>query len=564
MKKNTLFIILTTCFVLLQNCGLPLNNTNGAVSSTSKIASDVGIDVLKKGGNAFDAIVATGFALAVTSPANGNVGGGGFLVAHTTSGESVSLDFREKAPKLAYEKMFLNENGEYDRAIALESHKSSGVPGTVNGLLKILNDYGSGNLSLQEILAPAINYAENGFILNRTTARSFNYYRDQFNGDEGTKEIFVKNQEWKQGDVIIQKDLAETLKRISTSGNEGFYDGETAELIVKEMNENGGLITKQDLLDYDSVYREPVIGNYKDYKIISMGPPSSGGVLIVQMLNMLENFDVESMKRNSTEFVHLLTEIQRLAYADRAIHLGDPDFWDNPIAMLTSKEYAKERLELISMKNATPSIEIAHGSWDNKESVETTHYSVMDKTGNVAGITTTINLSYGNKKVVDGAGFFLNNEMDDFSSKPGVGNAFGLIGFDANSIQPFKRPLSSMSPTVVANKNNKGVLTIGAAGGSRIITAVLQTIVSVLDHDLTVDKAIDTPRTHSQWLPDQIFYEEDSFNQKTIKELEELNHTLKLVEYRIARAHGIQLKNGKFITGSDKRGSLDGSQASTY
>ena len=564
MKKNTLFIILTTCFVLLQNCGLPLNNTNGAVSSTSKIASDVGIDVLKKGGNAFDAIVATGFALAVTSPANGNVGGGGFLVAHTTSGESVSLDFREKAPKLAYEKMFLNENGEYDRAIALESHKSSGVPGTVNGLLKILNDYGSGNLSLQEILAPAINYAENGFILNRTTARSFNYYRDQFNGDEGTKEIFVKDQEWKQGDVIIQKDLAETLKRISTSGNEGFYDGETAELIVKEMNENGGLITKQDLLDYDSVYREPVIGNYKDYKIISMGPPSSGGVLIVQMLNMLENFDVESMKRNSTEFVHLLTEIQRLAYADRAIHLGDPDFWDNPIAMLTSKEYAKERLELISMKNATPSIEIAHGSWDNKESVETTHYSVMDKAGNVAGITTTINLSYGNKKVVDGAGFFLNNEMDDFSSKPGVGNAFGLIGFDANSIQPFKRPLSSMSPTVVANKNNKGVLTIGAAGGSRIITAVLQTIVSVLDHDLTVDKAIDTPRTHSQWLPDQIFYEEDSFNQKTIKELEELNHTLKLVEYRIARAHGIQFKNGKFITGSDKRGSLDGSQASTY
>ena len=570
MKKNYKAFIRNIIYLLLcilvtwQAWEVSRNNRNGAVSSTSKIASDVGIDVLKKGGNAFDAIVATGFALAVTSPANGNVGGGGFLVAHTTSGESVSLDFREKAPKLAYEKMFLNENGEYDRAIALESHKSSGVPGTVNGLLKILNDYGSGNLSLQEILAPAINYAEIGFILNRTTARSFNYYRDQFNGDEGTKEIFVKDQEWKQGDVIIQKDLAETLKRISTSGNEGFYDGETAELIVKEMNENGGLITKQDLLDYDSVYREPVIGNYKDYKIISMGPPSSGGVLIVQMLNMLENFDVKSMKRNSTEFVHLLTEIQRLAYADRAIHLGDPDFWDNPIAMLTSKEYAKERLELISMKNATPSIEIAHGSWDNKESVETTHYSVMDKAGNVAGITTTINLSYGNKKVVDGAGFFLNNEMDDFSSKPGVGNAFGLIGFDANSIQPFKRPLSSMSPTVIANKNNEGILTVGAAGGSRIITAVLQTIISVLDHDLTVDKAIDTPRTHSQWLPDQIFYEEDSFNQKTIKELQELNHTLKLVEYRIARAHGIQFKNGKFITGSDKRGSLDGSQASTY
>ena len=561
--KNFIYLLLCI-LVTWQAWEVSRDNRNGAVSSTSKIASDVGSDMLKKGGNAFDAIAATGFALAVTSPANGNIGGGGFLVAHTASGESVSLDFREKAPKLAYEKMFLNDNGEYDRTIALESHKSSGVPGTVNGLLKILNDYGSGNLSLQEILAPAIDYAENGFVLNKTTARSFNYYRDQFNGDEGTKRIFVKEQEWKQGDIIIQKDLAKTLKRISASGNAGFYDGETANLIVKEMNENDGLISKQDLLDYDSAYREPVIGTYKDYKIISMGPPSSGGVLIVQMLNMLENFDVESMKRNSTEFVHLLTEIQRLAYADRATHLGDPDFWDNPIAMLTSKEYAKERLDLISMKNATPSIEIAHGSWNNKESVETTHYSVMDKAGNVAGITTTINLSYGNKKVVDGAGFFLNNEMDDFSSKPGVGNAFGLIGFDANAIQPFKRPLSSMSPTVVVNNTDKGMLTVGAAGGSRIITAVLQTIISVLDHDLTVDKAIDTPRTHSQWLPDQIFYEKDSFNEKTIKELQELNHTLKLVEYGIARAHGIQLKNGKFITASDKRGELDGNQASTY
>ena len=562
------FISLLLCILVTwQAWEVSRESRNGAVSSTSKIASDVGIDVLKKGGNAFDAIVATGFALAVTSPANGNIGGGGFLVAHTASGKSISLDFREKAPKLSYESMFLNDNGEYDRTIALESHKSSGVPGTVNGLLKILNDYGSGNLSLQEILAPAIDYAENGFVLNRTTARSFNYYREQFNNDEGTKRIFVKDQEWKQGDIIIQKDLAETLKRISALGNAGFYDGETANLIVKEMNDNGGLISKQDLLDYNSVYREPVTGTYKGYKIISMGPPSSGGALIVQMLNMLENFDVESMKRNSTEFVHLLTEIQRLAYADRATHLGDPDFWDNPIAMLTSKEYAKERLDLISMEKATPSLEIAHGTWNNKESIETTHYSVMDKAGNVAGITTTINLSYGNKKVVDGAGFFLNNEMDDFSSKPGVGNAFGLIGLGippANAIQPFKRPLSSMSPTIVVNNNNEGILTVGAAGGSRIITAVLQTIISVLDHDLTVDKAIDTPRTHSQWLPDQIFYEEDSFNQKTIKELQELNHTLKLVEYRIARAHGIQFKNGKFITGSDKRGSLDGSQASTY
>jgi len=567
MKKNYKnFIYLLLCiFVTWQAWEVSRTNKNGAVSSTSKIASDVGITILKQGGNAFDAIVATGFTLAVTSPANGNIGGGGFLVAHTASGKSISLDFREKAPKLAYKTMFLNEDGEYDRTIALESHKSSGVPGTVNGLLKIFTDYGSGNLSLQEILAPAIDCSENGFVLNKTTARSFNYYKKQFSSDRGTKEVFVKDHEWNKGDIIIQKDLAETLKRISVLGNKGFYDGKTANLIIEEMNENGGLITKQDLLDYDSVYRDPVVGTYKDYKIISMGPPSSGGTLIVQMLNMIENFDIKSIKRNSTEFVHLLTEIQRLAYADRATHLGDPDFWDNPIAMLTSKKYAKERLALISMNNATPSSEIAHGTWkDNKESMETTHYSVMDKEGNVVGITTTLNLSYGNKKIVDGAGFLLNNEMDDFSSKPGVGNAFGLIGFDANAIQSFKRPLSSMTPTVVLNNKNEGILTVGAAGGSRIITAILQILISVLDHELTINKAINTPRTHSQWLPDQIFYEKESLNEKTIEELTELNHNFKLVEYGIARSHGIQLKNGIFITGSDKRGSYDGSQASTY
>ena len=557
-------ILLLAIFVTWQAWEVSRTNKNGAVSSTSKIASDVGIDILKEGGNAFDAIVATGFALAVTSPSNGNIGGGGFLVAHTADGRSVSLDFREKAPQLSYQQMFLNENGDYDRTVALESHKSSGVPGTVNGLLKILNDYGSGKLTLEEILAPAISYAENGFIVNKTTAYSFNAYRDQFGEDDGTKKIFIKENDWTDGDVIVQKDLAKTLRLVAQFGNKGFYEGETADLIVEEMNKNGGLITKQDLLDYDSVYRTPVTGTYRDYTIISMGPPSSGGVLVIQMLNMLENFDLELMNRNSTKFIHVLTETQRLAFADRATHLGDPDFWNNPIGMLTSKEYAKERLTLISMNNATPSSEIAHGTWEDKESMETTHYSVMDKEGNVVGITTTLNLSYGNKKVVNGGGFLLNNEMDDFSSKPGVGNAFGLIGFDANTIQPFKRPLSSMTPTIVLNKDNEAVLTVGAAGGARIITAVLQVLISVLDHGLEVDEAIDAPRTHSQWLPDQIFYEKESLNKKTIEELKELNHTLELAKYGIARSHGIQLKNGKFITGSDKRGSRDGNQASTY
>ena len=571
----------------------------GGVSSTSSIASQVGIDILKKGGNAFDAIVATGFTLAVTSPSNGNLGGGGFLVAYTADGEAISLDFREKAPELSYETMFLDENKQYSRDLALNSHKSSGVPGTVNGLLKIFTDYGSGNFTLEEIMAPAIDYAENGYPINGVAAQGFDSYKALFLNDEGSAKIFVKDinndildiqqafingelsqedyrkklaniDEWQEGDILIQKDLANTLKRIAKNGNSGFYSGKTAELIIEEMIANNGFITKEDLLNYNSVYREPVIGTYRNNQIISMGPPSSGGALLVQMFNMIENFDIKSMERNSTEFVHLLTEVQRLAYADRAIHLGDPDFWPNPIPMLTSKEYAKERLSLISMNSATRSTEIAAGKNLSKESVETTHYSVMDNQGNVVGITTTLNMSYGNKKIVDGAGFLLNNEMDDFSSKPGTANAFGLIGYKANAIAPFKRPLSSMSPTIIIDSEGTPILTIGAAGGSRIITAVLQNIISVIDHDLNIQQAIDIPRTHSQWLPDNLRYEKNSLTKETIAELEALNHIFEhdgVVErgvYGLAQTHGVQLKNNKFITGFDKRGKYDENEGITY
>lgn len=571
----------------------------GGVSSTSSIASQVGIDILKKGGNAFDAIVATGFTLAVTSPSNGNLGGGGFLVAYTADGEAISLDFREKAPELSYETMFLDENKEYNRNLALNSHKSSGVPGTVNGLLRILNDYGSGNFTLEEIMAPAIDYAENGYPINGVAAQGFDFYKSSFLSDEGSAKIFIKDinndimdiknsfmngeiseeiyakklaniDEWKEGDILIQKDLANTLRRIAANGNSGFYSGETAELIIKEMVANNGFITKEDLLNYHSIYREPIIGTYRGNQIISMGPPSSGGVLLVQMLNMIESFDIKTMERNSTEFVHLLTEVQRLAYADRAIHLGDPDFWPNPIPMLTSKKYAKERLSLISMNSATRSTEIAAGRNLAKESLETTHYSVMDNKGNVVGITTTLNMSYGNKKIVDGAGFLLNNEMDDFSSKPGTGNAFGLIGYKANAIAPFKRPLSSMSPTIIVDSEGTPILTIGAAGGSRIITSVLQNIISILDHGLNIQEAIDVPRTHSQWLPDILRYEKNSLTKETISELEELNHIFEhdgVVErgvYGLAQTHGVQLKDNKFITGFDKRGRYDKNEGITY
>ena len=618
MKKNLnyLFLIFITFSLIACELGSDytktnqnLNNKNGAVSSTSSLASAAGIDIMKKGGNAFDAVVATGFCLAVTSPSNGNIGGGGFMVARTAEGEIVTLDFREKAPTLSYETMFLDQEGNYSRNLALLSHKSSGVPGTVDGLIRIFNDYGSGNFTLDEILSYAIDYAENGHTINKSSAWGFDFYKHLFLEDKGSTEIFIKNyslemrqlqedvqnetipeeeyikkmrdiNEWNEGDIIVQKDLAKTLKRIATNGRDGFYEGETADLIVSEMKANNGLITYEDLKEYNSVYRKPIIGSYRGYTIISMGPPSSGGPLIIQMLNMLENFDVASMTRNSTEFVHLLTEIQRLAYADRAIHLGDPDFYPSPVPMLISKDYAKKRLELVSMDKATPSTDIAAGS-TIPESMETTHYSVMDKLGNTVGITTTINLSYGNKKIVDGAGFLLNNEMDDFASSPGSQNAFGLIGYEANSIKPAKRPLSSMSPTIVLSPEGEPLMTIGAAGGSRIITTVLQIIISVVDHNLSVQDAINLGRTHSQWIPDVIRYEgknkmNTEFNQflpslseKQISELEKLDHKFEdgNVEsgmYYLARAHGIMYKNGQFFTGVDWRGNGEISDGITY
>ena len=618
MKKNLnyLFLIFITFSLIACELGSDytktnqnLNNKNGAVSSTSSLASAAGIDIMKKGGNAFDAIVATGFTLAVTSPSNGNIGGGGFMVAKTSDGEIVTLDFREKAPTLSYETMFLDQEGNYSRNLALLSHKSSGVPGTVDGLIRIFNDYGSGNFTLDEILSYAIDYAENGHAINKSSAWGFDFYKHLFLEDKGSTEIFIKNyslemrqlqedvqnetipeeeyikkmrdiKEWNEGDIIVQKDLAKTLKRIATNGRDGFYEGETADLIVSEMKANNGLITYEDLKEYNSVYRKPVIGSYRGYTIISMGPPSSGGPLIIQMLNMLENFDVSSMTRNSTEFVHMLTEIQRLAYADRAIHLGDPDFYPSPVPMLISKDYAKKRLELVSMDKATPSTDIAAGS-TIPESMETTHYSAMDKLGNTVGITTTINLSYGNKKIVDGAGFLLNNEMDDFASSPGSQNAFGLIGYEANSIKPAKRPLSSMSPTIVLTPEGEPLMTIGAAGGSRIITTVLQVIISVVDHNLSVQDAINLGRTHSQWIPDVIRYEgknkmNTEFNQflpslseKQISELEELDHKFEdgNVEsgmYYLARAHGIMYKKGQFFTGVDWRGNGEISDGITY
>ena len=578
-----------------------LSSNSGAVSSTSKLASDVGISVLKKGGNAFDAIVATGFALAVTSPANGNLGGGGFMVAHTSGGDEISLDFREKAPSAAYETMFLTDN-EYDKNKAQKSHLSSGVPGTVAGLIQIYQDYGSGKFTLEELLEPAIKYASAGFPISEFTAWGLDYNKDGFIEDEGSAKVFVKNEnpqiklvhsqflngeidleefqnrmrnfdEWKPGDILIQNDLAKTLSLISQKGKDGFYKGEIADLIEIEMIKNGGLVSKEDLENYKAVYREPVIGNYRGFKIISMSPPSSGGALLIQMLNMLENYDISSIGRNSARYAHLLTEVERLAYADRAMHLGDPDFWDNPIEMLVSKQYAFDRTKLIKSEKANKSKDIAAGT-STHESMETTHYSAIDQWGNTVAITTTINFSYGNRKIVDGAGFLLNNEMDDFTAKPGiprVPNAFGLVGDNgANAIEPHKRPLSSMTPTIVLDKDSNAILSLGAAGGSRIITAVLQVISSVIDHGLTIDEAIDYPRIHSQWLPDILRYENTALSSDIINELESMGHIFNHEGeaekgiYGLARVHGVQKLNKRFIAGADKRGRHNGNEGSIY
>ena len=526
----------------------PEYGQNGMVVSTSYQASEAGIEILKKGGNAIDAAVAVGFALAVTSSGNGNIGGGGFLVAAFSDGTSISLDHREKAPLNAHSKMFLNDSGSVIPGMSLFSRASSGVPGTVDGLIRALEDHGSGKISLREVLNPAIHLAERGFKLSYFEANRLNAYKDFFKRNKAASKIFIRidGKPWEKGQKLIQKDLAKTLKRIARYGRDGFYSGPVAQLIVEEMKRGNGLITKEDLMNYESRYRDPVLGTYKGHDIISMGPPSSGGALLINMLNMLENYPMDTLGFNSSNYIHLMTEVQRRAYADRAEHMGDPDFWDVPISMLTSKSYAKKRIKNIDLNKATLSNTISASKKMIYESTETTHYSVVDRWGNAVSVTTTINLNYGNGCVVDGAGFFLNNEMDDFSSKPGIPNAFGLIGNEANSVEPNKRPLSSMTPAIVL-KDNKPFLVIGSPGGSTIITTTLQTILNVVDHGMDIKEAVCAPRFHSQWLPDVVQYEPKSLIKDIKKALEKKGHKLVKRGGYIGEANGIMiLEQGYF------------------
>ena len=556
--KNKLFFIL--CFLLI-TCSKrgPVHGQNGMVVSTSQQASQVGIDILDKGGNAVDAAVAVGFTLAVTSSSNGNIGGGGFMVARLNDETTFSLDYREMAPQAAFKDMYLDSVGNVIKGKSTRTHFASGVPGSVDGLLKAWSDYGSGNISINQLIGPAIKYAEQGFKLSKYEAKRFNNRKSFLSKHPETKRIFTRmDRKWKAGDIFYQKDLAETLKRIVEKGRDGFYLGKTAELIVSEMDNVGGWITLEDLKNYSSKYREPIYGQFNDFKIISMGPPSSGGILLVLMLNMIDEIfksnanDLDNLKFNSRDYVHLITEVERRAYADRATHLGDDDFWDVPTSMLLSKKYAQKRVKDIDLSQASLSKVIKAGNSKWNESEETTHYSVVDKDGSAVSVTTTINSGYGSGITVTGAGFILNNEMDDFSSKPGVPNMFGLLGNEANAIQPSKRPLSSMTPSIIL-KDNKPFLILGTPGGSTIITTVLQNFLNVTLHDMTIKEAVDAPRFHSQWMPDLIEYEKNSLSKKMIKQLEEMGHNLKL-RGNIGEANGIMIDENGFWGGADKRG----------
>ena len=556
--KIKLFFIL--CFLLI-TCSKrsPVHGQNGMVVSTSRQASQVGIDILDKGGNAVDAAVAVGFTLAVTSSSNGNIGGGGFMVARLSDETTFTLDYREMAPQAAFKDMYLDSVGNVIKGKSTRTHFASGVPGSVDGLLKAWSDYGSGNISINQLIGPAIKYAEQGFKLSKYEAKRFNNRKSFLSKHPETKRIFTReDRKWKAGDIFYQKDLAETLKRIVEKGRDGFYLGKTAELIVSEMDNVGGWITLEDLKNYSSKYREPIYGQFNDFKIISMGPPSSGGILLVLMLNMIGEIfksnanDLDNLKFNSRDYVHLITEVERRAYADRATHLGDDDFWDVPTSMLLSKKYAQKRVKDIDLSQASLSKVIKAGNSKGNESEETTHYSVVDKDGSAVSVTTTINSGYGSGIAVTGAGFILNNEMDDFSSKPGVPNMFGLLGNEANAIQPSKRPLSSMTPSIIL-KDNKPFLILGTPGGSTIITTVLQNFLNVTLHDMTIKEAVDAPRFHSQWMPDLIEYEKNSLSKKIIKQLEEMGHSLDL-RGNIGEANGIMIDENGFWGGADKRG----------
>ena len=550
---NLFLLLLSSPFKSYAQIGWAKAYDNAVVVTAENRASIAGKQILQEGGNAVDAAVAVQFALAVTLPRAGNIGGGGFMVLQLEDGTSTTLDFREEAPLKASPDMYIR-NGELVPELSREGALAVGVPGVVDGMVKALERYG--NLPLETVMAPAIELARKGFKLSWMQSQDLNAHADDFKNYAASKKYFTKHsgEPYKEGDLFVQNDLAETLERISTMGREGFYSGKTADLIISEMQKQGGLIGYEDLSNYESVWRDPVKARFQGYELIIMPPPSSGSIAIAQIMNMLAPYDLKEMGFNSAKYIHLLTETMRRAFADRAHFLGDPDFVDIPRDTLMSVSYNEKRMESFTWGKATSSSDLNHGEIPSfSESSETTHFSIIDKNGNAVSVSTTLNGSFGSHVSVGGAGFLLNNEMDDFTAKPGEPNMFGLIQGKANAIEPGKRMLSSMSPTIVT-KDGKVRMVLGAAGGPRIITATFMSFLNMAVFDMNAQEAISAPRFHHQWLPDKIYYEAFGISPDTQELLKSKGHELQ-TRATVGRGHIIHVgENNKKHGAADPRG----------
>ncbi|MFE7084867.1 gamma-glutamyltransferase [Sphingobacterium spiritivorum] len=555
MKKRILHILILG--FILTSCHAPRQayraNTfsKAAVVTAHPLASAVGVTILKAGGNAVDAAVAVQFALAVVYPNAGNIGGGGFMVYRDHTGATNALDFREKAPSKATEKMYLDANGNVIEDLSVYGHLAAGVPGSVAGMAEAHKKYGK--LEWSALLAPAIELAAKGFRITEKQANEFNEYKSSFQKYNPQGAPILKEQIWKKGDLFVQKDLGETLQRISDLGRDGFYKGKTADLIVAEMGRGKGIISHTDLQNYEAIWRTPVTGYYRGNKIICMPPPSSGGPALVALLQSVEQFPLSKWGFQSDSAVRVMVEAERRIYADRARYLGDPDFIKVPVAELTDSAFNTNRMKSVDLSKATPSSVVRAAQFPGYESEETTHFSIVDKYGNAVSITTTLNASYGSRVFVAGAGFLLNDEMDDFSVKPGVPNIYGLVGGKANAVQANKRMLSSMTPTIV-EKDSKLYMVVGTPGGSTIMTSIFQTLLNVIDFGQNAQESVNSSRFHHQWLPDQIDVEKEALSPAVRQKLQQDGYKIS-PRGRIGRVENIiVLPNGKLQTGADPRG----------